>query len=71
MFPYKVQLVQALKSIDNQQRLDYTIYFRQKTEQNSGYIHNLIMNHEAHFQLYAEIGLRKIQKQFNRANIPT
>lgn len=51
MFPYKIQLVQELKPIDYQQRLDYAIYFQQKAEENPDFIHNLIMSDEAHFQL--------------------
>ncbi|XP_055387375.1 uncharacterized protein LOC129615958 [Condylostylus longicornis] len=51
MFPYKIQLVQELKPIDYQQRLDYAISFQQKAEQSPNFIHNLIMSDEAHFQL--------------------
>lgn len=51
MFPYKVQLVQELKPLDYQQRLDYAISFRQKAEENRDFINNLIMSDEAHFHL--------------------
>ncbi|CAK9799249.1 Transposable element Tc3 transposase [Anthophora plagiata] len=51
MFPYKVQLVQELKSTDYAQRMDYVISLLEKQDQNPDFINNLIMSDEAHFEL--------------------
>ena len=55
MYPYKVQLVQALKPIDYQQRLNYAIRIQEMTREDNNFIHNLIMRDVAHFHLNGSV----------------
>lgn len=51
LFPYKIQLVQALKPADYEQRVAYAIRFQQLAREVDGFVHHLIMSDEAHFLL--------------------
>ena len=55
MYSYKVQLVHALKPIDYQQRLNYTIRIQEMAKKDNNFIHNLIMGDEAHFHLNGSV----------------
>uniref|UniRef100_A0A8D8SNF8 DUF4817 domain-containing protein n=2 Tax=Cacopsylla melanoneura TaxID=428564 RepID=A0A8D8SNF8_9HEMI len=51
LFPYKIQIVQALKPTDYQRRLEFAVRFQTKAAEDPEFIHNLIMSDEAHFHL--------------------
>lgn len=50
MYPYKIQIVQALLPQDHQQRLQYAIRFTQLATQ-IDFLNNVLMSDEAHFHL--------------------
>ena len=47
MYPYKVQLVHALKPIGYQQRLNHAVRIQEMAREDNNFIHNLIMGDEA------------------------
>ena len=51
LFPYKIQVVQALQPTDLQSRLAYAVHIQQLAREQNEFIHKLIMSDEAHFQL--------------------
>ena len=51
LFPYKLQLVQALQPTDLQSRLAYAVHIQQLAREQNEFIHNLTMSNEAHFHL--------------------
>lgn len=61
LFPYKIQMVQSLKTQDTHQRLQYAIQFQKMAKDDNQFLNNLIMSDEAHFCLNG-----CINKQNNR-----
>jgi len=51
LFPYKIQLVQELKPLDAEKRLEYAIKLQDYVRKNKNFIDTLIMSDEAHFHL--------------------
>ncbi|GJQ70686.1 hypothetical protein Trydic_g621 [Trypoxylus dichotomus] len=51
MSPYKIQLVQEIKRIDYEQRINYAISLLEEQDENPDFINNLIINDEDHFHI--------------------
>lgn len=51
LFPYKIQMAQYLKQVDQQQRLTYALKFQEMARGNENFLQNLIMSDESHFHM--------------------
>ena len=51
LFPYKIQMVQALQPTDLQSHLVYAVHIQQLAKKQNEFIHKLIMSNKAYFHL--------------------